>query len=129
MEMAIWIQNYSRKSDFESGVKLNRVKSRGVGKEKRCVCVGGGGGQTTLKTKKWRGNLFRPQSKIKRFFLIFVGRLKKILQKVWVHAPGSYAPEVWLQINITANSIDTCSLSIESEPKDMQCVYEIICFW
>ena len=48
---------------------------------------------------------------------------------MWGHAPGSYAPKVWLQINITANSIDTYSLSIESEPKDMQYAYEIICFW
>jgi hypothetical protein len=47
---------------------------------------------------------------------------------VWGHASGSYAPEVWLQINITANSSDTCSLSIVSEPKDMQYAYEIICF-
>jgi hypothetical protein len=47
---------------------------------------------------------------------------------VWGNASGSYAAEFWLQINITANSIDTCSLSIESEPKDMQYAYEIICF-
>ena len=59
MEMAIWIQNYSRKSDFESGVKLNRVKSRGVGKEKKCVCVcGEGAGANYFKNEKVEGQSF-----------------------------------------------------------------------
>jgi len=126
MEMAIWIQNYSRKSDFESGVKLNRVKSRGVGKNQQVV-------GTFSKTKKSRGELFRPKIEIKRYFFIFVVRSFKKEKKycVWGgewNASGSYAPEVWLQINITANFVDTCSLSIENEPKDMQYAYAIICF-
>ena len=119
-----WIQNYSRKSDFEAEVKLNRVKSRGVGKKQKV----GREGANFFKNEKVEGQTFRPKSEIKRYILIFVVRFKKKPSKSVGACPGSYAPEVWLQINITANSIDTCSLSIESEPKDMQYAYEIICF-
>jgi hypothetical protein len=54
MVMAIWIQNYSRKSDFESGVKLKRVKSCGVEKSQK---VGGVEGANFFKNKKWRGKV------------------------------------------------------------------------
>jgi hypothetical protein len=64
--------NDSRKSDFESGVKLNRVKSRGVGKNQK-----EGGGQTFFKNEKVEGQSFHPKSEIKRSFLICVVCLNK----------------------------------------------------
>jgi hypothetical protein len=66
---------------------LNRVKSRGVGKNQK-----EGGGQTFFKNEKVEGQSFHPKSEIKRSFLIVV-RFKKILQKVWGNASGSYAAE------------------------------------
>jgi hypothetical protein len=70
---------------------LNRVKSRGVGKNQK---VGRRGEANFFKNEKVEGQTFRPKSEIKRSFLIVVVRFKKILQKVWGHASGSYAPEV-----------------------------------
>jgi hypothetical protein len=51
-------------------------------------------GSNFFKNEKVEGQTFRPKSEIKRSFLIVVVRFKKILQKVWGHASGSYAPEV-----------------------------------
>jgi hypothetical protein len=69
---------------------LNQVKSRGVGKNQKV----GREGANFFKNEKVEGQTFRPKSEIKRSFLIFVVRFKKILQKVWGHDSGSYAPEV-----------------------------------
>jgi hypothetical protein len=54
----------------------------------------GRGGANFFKNEKVEGQTFRPKSEIKRSFLIVVVRFKKILQTVWGHASGSYAPEV-----------------------------------
>jgi hypothetical protein len=98
MEMAIWIQNYSCKSDFESGVKLHRVKSRGVGKNQTCVCVGRGEANL-FKNGKVEGQTFPCEKWNKKVFSHICCLFnKKIDASAGLKSPFSDTPSYYMSL-------------------------------